>query len=167
MEPRYDRDEVLDAVEGTFVYREQFLVERSLPIDHVYAYAAAMRGANYEIAASRRFQPIDRIEAIAHVLDYEAEFFYEKSEVENLPGLYFICDEDEVLYIGQSLEMKRRLTSHSQFAMDYVGVIYMEPHELRAAECLAIGLMRPAANFRNDPRYTSFDVNYDWRRNRD
>lgn len=67
---------------------------------------------------------------------------------DHLSGVYFLLKADEVVYVGQSVNMYRRVEAHRLQGKDFDRVTYLPAREevLRELEMVYIHLYRPAQN---------------------
>jgi hypothetical protein len=77
---------------------------------------------------------------------------------ENLPsrpGIYFVRDPDEIVYVGQSINLKTRVTlRHKNIKLgDIVSYLEMDAYMLDFAEAFYIGVCKPTRNFGHTSRY--------------
>jgi hypothetical protein len=66
------------------------------------------------------------------------------------PGIYFLWDGDEVVYVGLALSIaaRLRLGAHHVMKPSYrVSWVTVEPEDMAYAECFYIGILRPKRNF--------------------
>ena len=64
------------------------------------------------------------------------------------PGIYFIWDKEEIVYVGQSINLFQRLTNHPRKKPWFkVSCVAYEKAMLNFAECYYIGICKPRLNF--------------------
>lgn len=141
-------------------FLEAALSERS---SHGWCYSEAMvTGIHYYIASCRDFSPLDRVNSLGRLMPGHLEVYFERKAILPNCGVYVLFDDFEIVYVGQTTNMKYRVRSHSRFSDLYVGAFYMEEGELLCAESLAIGVTNPLANFDGNSKYNP-PTDYDWR----
>lgn len=123
---------------------------------------AIVAGIHYYIASCRDFSPLDRVNSLGRLMPGHLEVYFERKAILPNCGVYVFFDDFEIIYIGQTTNVKYRVRSHSRFSDLYIGVFYMEESELLCAESLAIGVINPLANFDGNSKYDP-PTNYDWR----
>jgi hypothetical protein len=65
------------------------------------------------------------------------------------PGVYFIWEGDEIIYIGQSINLFQRLWNHNHKGLNRrYSWIHFSENELVYAESFYIGICRPKLNAR-------------------
>lgn len=64
----------------------------------------------------------------------------------SLVGIYFLIHDNEIVYIGQSTNVYRRLTAHSDKQFSGYAVVPCETHELDILESLYIHCLQPKYN---------------------
>jgi excinuclease UvrABC nuclease subunit len=68
-------------------------------------------------------------------------------------GVYFMYQRGVCVYVGESIDVRKRLNSHEQLeGIDYVGVIYCDSCQRKRLECFYIGLLNPERNHQNTIR---------------
>lgn len=74
--------------------------------------------------------------------------------VPSTSGIYFVWENGDVVYIGQSINMsdRVRLKHDSILANDLLSFVPMGKDELDWAECYYIGILKPKRNFQNNPQ---------------
>lgn len=66
------------------------------------------------------------------------------------PGVYFLCNGDEVVYVGQSINIFGRLVEHRQNKnFDRIYILPIPEHELNAVEGALIRILKPKYNRSN------------------
>ena len=67
-----------------------------------------------------------------------------------LSCVYFLWRGEECVYVGQTRNLKKRLTHHRKFLPgDRITWLYFPPHELLRAEGFYIWLLHPRRNYRH------------------
>ncbi len=74
-------------------------------------------------------------------------------ELENCPGVYVLYNETDILYVGQSRHVKRRVANHTHVPHSDRLVLYTTDDNLIAYEAIAIGLLRPVMNYGRSDKY--------------
>ena len=74
---------------------------------------------------------------------------YDQSDIPRIPGIYFAWRGGDVVYVGQSTNLRNRLTAshHILDAGEPVSWVFVKKEELNFAECFYIAALRPALNF--------------------
>lgn len=65
-------------------------------------------------------------------------------------GIYFLWDENEIVYVGQARRLcdRLRLGGHHVMTKNHrISFVFTKPHELNWAECYYIGIAKPRLNF--------------------
>jgi len=65
-------------------------------------------------------------------------------------GIYFLWDENEIVYVGQARRLcdRLRLGGHHVMTKNHrISFVFAKPHELNWAECYYIGITKPRLNF--------------------
>lgn len=142
-------------------------------LDYQVRYKAELQKLSNETmpqyrANRKKYAPVaERVEKAARALhDYYVELctqtsllrgekckvYFNLDDIPRLSGLYFIIVNGEVVYIGRSESIKKRLKNHDivrkysgQGEMVY-GIIEMSPHKAKSLELDVIEIVRPAEN---------------------
>lgn len=102
-------------------------------------------------------RPIDRVYAMGTFLCIENDVIVTQS-INSSSGVYMLYDESDVLYVGQSEDVKSRVASHKAIKFTGALVAYTETVNLLAIEAMAIGILRPTPNHRNSTRYEPISI---------
>ncbi len=68
--------------------------------------------------------------------------------------IYFIFYKNELVYIGQTVNLLRRIKEHHSFKFDWVRFIECDRDKLKHYEARLIKYFKPKANRNNNPLYT-------------
>lgn len=66
---------------------------------------------------------------------------------QELSGVYFLVDEDKVIYVGQSVNIYSRIPQHHDKKFDKFTYVLCEPRFLNIVETLYIHCLQPKLNF--------------------
>lgn len=103
-------------------------------------------------ATCARRKPGDRVNAICTFFCIDNDVVI--SDCMNASaGVYILYTETDVLYVGQSENVKSRVANHRHIEFTEALVIYTEPANLIAIEAIAIGVLKPTQNHKNSARY--------------
>ena len=109
-------------------------------------------GQSALIATTSAESPRSRVNAMATFLCVKNDVVISQAITSN-SGVYVLYDEVDVLYVGQSENVKKRISSHTNIPFTEWLVAYTEIHNLIAIEALSIGMLRPLLNHKNSQRY--------------
>lgn len=151
----------MDRFKDAAKFRESVLSGRHTLFDDEWK--ASVYGVCYYIASSSEFRPKDRVVSLCELLPGDHDVEFGRDNLWPNAGVYVFYDDVDVVYIGQTLNAKKRVSSHSAFSHINVGVFYMEERFLLSAEALAIGIATPVANFDGSDKYIHGDLKYNWR----
>jgi hypothetical protein len=62
-------------------------------------------------------------------------------------GVYFLIDEDKIVYVGQSVNIYARIPNHHDKKFDRYSYVPCKPHLLNILESLYIHCLQPKLNF--------------------
>jgi hypothetical protein len=75
------------------------------------------------------------------------EIVKQSEPYKNYCGIYFLIENDSIVYVGQSVNIHSRIAQHAQFkGFSRIAYIICEPHELNVLESLYIHAYQPELN---------------------
>lgn len=97
------------------------------------------------IAESRSFRPEDRFVAACKVIGKEPSFCNDRSRLPKQSGCYCVMDQKNILYVGESTNIKLRVANRFLSATNY-GFFLCEITEAKEYELDLICCLRPVDN---------------------
>jgi hypothetical protein len=123
--------------------------DRALGGRHVFPFSQMLGSAIFDLASNQSPQGTLSILLILFKCDPHVKYYQSRKDVPNCPGIYLLYQADELIYVGQSVQIKKRIYTHSRKfgSIDKIGVIEAGPREHRLAlEVAVIALLGPRYN---------------------
>lgn len=123
-----------------------------IPIDFNELNNVIELGNCAHVAMSPDYEPWVRAQSTAYFFaqSYDIEF---SAAIEKRCGVYILYNETDILYVGQSKNVKSRVSSHNHIPFTEYIVAYTSEENLIPLEAIAIGFLRPMMNFSRSDRY--------------
>lgn len=101
------------------------------------------------IAALRRMETMHLVSAAltGKALLFEQEIAESAKPWSNASGVYFLLDGNEVVYVGQSVNVYSRISQHKDKLFDRYAYVPCRVESLDALESLYIHFLRPRLNY--------------------
>lgn len=110
-------------------------------------------GTSFLAAISPEKLPVDRVYAMGLFLCIKNDVLISDRIIRS-SGVYMLYDETDVLYVGQSENVKVRIHHHSSIKFTGALIAYTQSQDLLAIEAMAIGILRPTLNHKQSTRYS-------------